>query len=45
MDILLEAFNRDKLTEQECDNFITEVKAKKSRLPTNTIREYIDKFI
>lgn len=41
MDILEEALNKKTLSEKECDDFITEVKAKGSRLPCNTMKEYL----
>lgn len=41
MDILLEAFNKKLFTKKECDEFISEVKAKGSKLPCNTIDEFI----
>ncbi len=41
MDILVEALNKKILTEKECDDFITDVKAKGSKLPCNTIQEYL----
>ena len=44
MDFLAEAFKIDKLSEAECDEFIYNVKLKGSKLPCNTISEYIEKF-
>jgi len=41
MDFLLEAYNKGILTEAECNEFITKVKSKGSKLPVNTIQEYI----
>jgi predicted nucleic acid-binding protein len=41
MDILAEALNKKIFTEKECDEFITNVKAKGSKLPCNTIQEYL----
>ncbi len=41
MDILVEALNKKILTEKECDDFIKDVKEKGSRLPCDTIREYL----
>lgn len=41
MDILVEAINKGILTEKECDDFITDVKAKGSRLPCDTMKEYM----
>ncbi len=41
MDFLEAAYHRDKLTEAECDEFIYNVKLKKSKLPCNTIAKYI----
>ena len=41
MDLLLEAISRKVLTEDECDLFVANVKAKGSKLPCNTIREYL----
>lgn len=41
MDFLLEAYNIKILTETECNEFITKVKSKGSKLPVNTIQEYI----
>ncbi|MBT3386273.1 MAG: hypothetical protein HN778_02380 [Prolixibacteraceae bacterium] len=44
MDFLVEAFRTKKLSEAECDEFIYKVKLKNSKLPCNTIFEYIEKF-
>lgn len=44
MDFLLEAFMKKLLTESECDEFIYNVKSKGSKLPVNTINEYIEKY-
>lgn len=41
MDILLHAFNTKLFTKKECDEFITNVKAKGSILPCNTLDEFI----
>jgi hypothetical protein len=41
MDILLEAFNKNIFTEVECDTFIQDVKNNGSKLPCNTLDEYI----
>jgi rRNA-processing protein FCF1 len=41
MDFLEIAFQEGKLTEAECDEFIYNVKLKKSKLPCNTIAEYL----
>jgi len=43
MDLLSEAFKKGMLTEEECDNFITMVKSKGSKLPVNPIREFLRK--
>jgi predicted nucleic acid-binding protein len=40
MDILIQAINNNIMTENECNEFITEVKLKGSKLPCNTILEY-----
>lgn len=40
MDLLQEAINKSILTEAECNQFITDVKAKGSKLPCNTMAEY-----
>lgn len=42
MDILVEALNKKILTEMECDEFISEVKAKGSKLPCETIKKYLN---
>jgi hypothetical protein len=44
MDFLVEALDSKKLTEKECDDFITKVKAKGSKLPVNSISEYLSKY-
>jgi len=41
MDILLEAFNNKIFSKKECDEFIAIVKAKGSKLPCNTLDEFI----
>ena len=41
MDFLVAAFEAGKLSEAECDEFIYNVKLKKSKLPCNTIAEYL----
>ena len=41
MDLLVEAINKKIMTEKECDQFINDVKAKGSRLPCNTMKEYL----
>ena len=41
MDILLEAFNKGILTKAQCDTFIQDVKANGSKLPCNTLDEFI----
>ena len=43
MDILAEAYKQKKLDEAECDYFIYNVKSKGSKLPCNTIKEYLEK--
>jgi len=40
MDILMDAIEKSILTENECDQIIQKVKAKKSKLPVNSISEY-----
>jgi hypothetical protein len=40
MDVLEIAMVNNVLTEIECDNFISEVKSKGSKLPCNTMKEY-----
>jgi hypothetical protein len=44
MDFLAEALNEKQLTEHECNDFIRNVKAVGSKLPVNTIAEYLKKF-
>lgn len=44
MDILLEAYLSGLLTEEESNAFIWEVKEKRSILPVDSIRGYIDRF-
>ena len=41
MDLLVKAMNKGILTEKECDDFITDVKAKGSKLPCNTMKEFL----
>ena len=41
MDFLVEAFNADIFDEATCDLFIYDVKSKGSKLPCNTIKEYL----
>jgi hypothetical protein len=41
MDFLAEAFKTKLYTEAECDEFIYEVKSKGSKLPCDTIQEYL----
>lgn len=45
MMILVEAKNKGIITDDECNSFISMVKAKGSKLPTNTIQEYIAKYL
>ena len=40
MDILLDGVSNNILTDGDCNQFISEVKGKGSKLPTNTIQEY-----
>ena len=44
MDFLAEALKSKQLTEQECDDFIKNVKTAGSKLPVNTISEYLKNF-
>jgi hypothetical protein len=44
MDFLAEALRTKQLTEQECNDFIKNVKAAGSKLPVNSIDEYIKKY-
>ena len=41
MDLLVEAMSKKIMTEAECDQFINDVKAKGSKLPCNTMAEYL----
>jgi len=41
MDLLAEAFKKRMLSESECDNFIAMVKSKGSKLPVNSIQEFL----
>lgn len=41
MDILLEGLNQKKLSEEECDQFIFDVWSKGSKLPCDSMREYL----
>ena len=45
MDILHKSLGMGILTETECNTFISEVKNKGSKLPTNTMEEYIKSLI
>jgi predicted nucleic acid-binding protein len=40
MDILMDALDKEMLTEDECNEFISQVKKRNSKLPVNTIDEY-----
>jgi predicted nucleic acid-binding protein len=40
MDILLDALDKEILTEDECNRFISQVKKRNSKLPVDTIDEY-----
>ena len=42
MGFLCEAYQKDKLTEKECDEFISKVLASGSKLPVKTMKEYLD---
>ena len=44
MDFLKEAYEKNLLTETECDFFIYNVKSKGSKLPCDSISEYIESF-
>lgn len=44
MDLLVEALNSGKLTEEECNDFIIKVKANGSKLPVFSVSEYLSKF-
>ena len=44
MDFLAEALNKKQLTEQECNDFIRNVKAVGSKLPVNSIADYLKNF-
>ena len=44
MDFLAEALRAKQLTEQECNDFIKNVKAVGSKLPVNRIDEYIKNY-
>jgi len=41
MDFVYEAYSKELLTEADCDFFIYNVKSKGSKLPCDTIKEYI----
>jgi predicted nucleic acid-binding protein len=41
MDLLVEAMNKNILTEADCNQFIQDVKSKGSKLPCNTMAEYL----
>ena len=43
MDFLAEAYKRNVMTESECDEFIYNVKSKGSKLPCNTIKDYVER--
>ncbi|NOX64347.1 MAG: hypothetical protein GXO85_00785 [Chlorobi bacterium] len=45
MDILWEAMNLHLLTVEECDEFIRKVKSAGSKLPVDTIEEYVKKYV
>ena len=40
MDLLVEAMNKEIMTEAECDQFILDVKTKGSKLPCNSMKEF-----
>jgi hypothetical protein len=44
MDLLAEAFKKRMLTEGDCDNFIKLVKSKGSKLPVNSIQEFLRRY-
>ncbi len=44
MDFIAEAFSSNKLTEMDCNNFIGKVKAAGSKLPVNSISEYLKNY-
>lgn len=44
MDFLVEAKETKIMTEAECDEFIYNVKSKDSKLPVDTLAEYIEKY-
>lgn len=44
MDVLVEALENKIMDETECDYFIYNVKLKGSKLPCDTIKEYVNKF-
>lgn len=44
MDFIMEAYHSGVFNKAECDLFIYDVKSKGSKLPVNTIQEYIDKY-
>ncbi len=44
MDFLWEAMNTRTMAEQECDDFIQDVKKAGNKLPVDTIEEYVKKF-
>ena len=44
MDLLVEAFKKQILTERECDIFIAMVKSKGSKLPVNSIQEFLRRY-
>jgi predicted nucleic acid-binding protein len=45
MDFLAEAYRTNKMDEAECDFFIYNVKLNRSRLPYDTIKEFLEKNI
>ncbi|MCX6170010.1 MAG: hypothetical protein NTX65_11750 [Ignavibacteriales bacterium] len=45
MDFLWEAMNCKVLTEEECDEFIKDVKKAGNRLPVDSIAEYVKKYV
>lgn len=44
MDFLAEALKAKQLTEQECNDFIRDVKAAGSKLPVDTIAEFLKNY-
>jgi len=41
MDILLEAFKKKTISEADCNKFINQVKSRGSKLPVDTIDEFV----